>query len=206
MPSPASKWKSTPWRTGRHRRWLFQACARCPTPAKYPLQQALCNFVPTGTDHTHLISRYSYSAGGPRVGFGIALWRERESGNGGERSNQGAGEDQWGRYGELKADTGGRTPSSVSHVSAASPRTLRFCRVTYSNQREKNSMIFVTEKGPFSIAHANCRSSAASYSLVFRLISRWNRNPVSGSSRTGIGPAVQAHLALDNSNPRNSLC
>src|ERR1035437_1713552 len=45
---------------------------RLKTPAKFPLQQALCIFVPTGTDHTLLILRYSYWAGGRRVGFGIA--------------------------------------------------------------------------------------------------------------------------------------
>src|ERR1035437_9063492 len=48
---------------------------RLKTPDKFPLQQALCIRVQTGTDHTLLISRYSYWAGGRRVGFDIVASR-----------------------------------------------------------------------------------------------------------------------------------
>ena len=80
------------------------------------------------------------------------VWIERESGNGEESSKNGSGEDHEEGSGNLKADSGGRTPSSVSHVSLLSPWTLGFGLVTYCKQIEYKSAISVNGKRSDSFA------------------------------------------------------
>jgi hypothetical protein len=95
------------------------------------------------------------------LGFAAAL--EREGIRKGRGTLQlGSGEGNGEGMGNLKANAGGRTPSSVSHVSAVAPWTLLFFRVTYCNQIEKNSKISVIEKGLLGFAARGGRGAGRS--------------------------------------------
>ena len=101
-------------------------------------------------------------------------------------------------------------PCSAGDTAAPSVPARSARRPTWFHGRPAHvptrlhELLHLGERQPLQIAHANCHSSAASYSLVFRLIPRWNRNPRfrliphwnrtlrSGSSRIGQFSVLQS--------------